>query len=175
MALPKRKPLRMQGYDYDENGHYFVTICTAEHKEILSSIIVGEGLAPPEVRLSALGKIAEKQINEISKRYKTVTVEKYVIMPNHIHMLIFIDRLDAGGASPSPTLSDIICSFKSLATREIKKFCPLTNFWQRSFYDHVIRSEADYLKHYDYIENNPVDWIMGKHTDTFPENLGQSI
>ncbi|MEE0929181.1 MAG: transposase [Acutalibacteraceae bacterium] len=164
MELPKRKDLRMKEYDYSENGHYFVTVCTAERKETLSSIMVGEGLAPPEVKLTSLGKIAEEQIGALNERYGNVTVENYVIMPDHIHLLLFIDGFDAGGASPSPTLSDIICSFKSLTARLYKKLHTADKIWQRSFYDHVIRNEKDYHKHFNYIEDNPVSWILNKHT-----------
>ena len=130
--LQKRKHPRLKNFDYSQNGSYFVTICTDEHKQILSSIKVGRGLAPAEVVLSPLGKIVKEQIEAISLRYAFVEVQKYVIMPNHIHMLIFIDGFSAG-ASPRPTLSDIICSFKSLATRECKKFILQKRFGKPRF------------------------------------------
>ena len=167
--LQKRKHPRLKSYDYSENGSYFVTICTDEHKQILSSIKVGRGLAPAEVVLSPLGKIVKEQIEAISLRYAFVEVQKYVIMPNHIHMLVFIDGFSAG-ASPRPTLSDIICSFKSLATRKCKKFYSAKNIWQTSFYDHIIRSERDYAEHYRYIEDNPTLWLLGKR-NYYLENL----
>ena len=165
-----RRPTRLPSYDYSFPGHYFVTICTAEKQKILSAIIVGEGLAPPEVRLSKIGKIAEEQILKISERFPLVTVEKHVIMPNHLHLLIRIDSEDIryeedsmGGASPSPTLSDIICSLKSLTTKISKEkgLCNKT-LWQRSFYDHIIRNEKDYSAYWDYIDNNPSAWVLGK-------------
>ena len=159
--LPERKHPRLKCYDYSENGTYFVTICTAGHKQILSSIKVGRGLAPAEVILTPLGKIAEEQIEAIPLRYPFVEVQKYVIMPNHIHMLIFIDGFSAG-ASPRPTLSDIICSFKSLATRECKQIYSAKKIWQTSFYEHIIRNEPDLKEHYDYIDNNPTLWVLGK-------------
>ena len=86
-----RQPTRLSGYDYSLPGHYFVTICTADKQKTLSAILVGEGFSPPEVRLSKIGKIAEEQILKISERFPLVTVEKYVIMPNHLHLLIYID------------------------------------------------------------------------------------
>ena len=165
-----RRPTRLPCYDYSLPGHYFVTICTADKQKTLSAIIVGEGLAPPEVRLSKIGKIAEEQILKISERFPLVTVEKHVIMPNHLHLLIRIDSEDIryeedsmGGASPSPTLSDIICSLKSLTTKISKEkgLCNKT-LWQRSFHDHIIRNEKDYMVRWDYIENNPALWLMGK-------------
>ena len=159
--LPNRKNTRLKNFDYSENGYYFVTICTADHKEILSTVNVGRGLAPAEVFLSPIGKIAEEQILGLPLRYPLVQIEKYVIMPNHIHMLIFIDGFSAG-ASPRPTLSDIICSFKSLTTRSCKGLF-YGKLWQTSFYDHIIRNEKDYLKHYGYIEDNPTKWLLDKH------------
>ena len=84
-------------------------------------------------------------------------------MPNHIHILVFIDGFSAG-ASPRPTLSDIICSFKSLVTREYKKTQPNETVWQTSFYDRIIRNEADYIEHFRYIEDNPTMWLLNKHT-----------
>ena len=141
---------------------YFVTICTAEQKETLSRINVGRGLAPAEVELSSLGKLAQEQILNIPKRYPHIEIEKYVIMPNHIHVLLFIDGF-AAGASPRPTLSDIICSFKSLTTRNCKKQFSIDKLWQTSFFDHVIRNEEDYKTHWRYIEDNPSMWLENKH------------
>ena len=160
--LPKRTHPRLKNFDYSKNGYYFVTICTADHKEILSTVTVGRGLAPAEVILSPIGKIAEEQLLRLSLLHPLVKVEKYVIMPNHIHILLFIDGFSAG-ASPRPTLSDIICSFKSLTTRNCKVFLPSTKLWQTSFYDHIIRNEEDYKIHYRYIEDNPVMWVLNKH------------
>ena len=162
--LPKRRHPRLKNYDYGDSGDYFVTICTAEHKETLSSVVVGRGLAPAETKLTELGKTAEEQILKISERFPTVTVENYVIMPNHIHILIFIEG-ETGGASPSPTLDAVICAFKSLTVKNYKKLYPVNKIWQRSYYDHVIRNDVDYSKHWDYIENNPIDWALGRHKE----------
>ena len=178
--MEKRKHPRLKNFDYSENGYYFVTICTAEHKKILSSINVGRGKlpsargdvrrtegtafvkgSPAEVILTPIGKIAKEQILSLESRYPYVKIEKYVIMPNHIHLLVFIDGFSAG-ASPRPTLSDIICSFKSLTTKNCKQQFPCKTLWQTSFYDHVIRNEKDYIKHYNYIETNPLLWEREK-------------
>ena len=136
VKYPKRKPLRLKNYDYSAPGAYFVTICTAEKRCFLSTITVGDGterlenatvwrfqqgrakpmdLARPVVKLTKLGCIIERQIEDIPKRFPTVTVDAYVIMPNHIHLLISLhrdpDREDptgraslTGRASPSPTV-----------------------------------------------------------------------
>ena len=109
--LPQRKPTRLSDFDYSTEGAYFVTICTQDRKQILSEIVkVGEGLAPPEYLtiLKPCGKIADEQIHLLEERYPNITVMNYVIMPDHIHMIIFI-RKTAGGASPSPTSGGKVC------------------------------------------------------------------
>ena len=143
MYLPKRKPTRLKDFDYSQNGYYFITICTHNKQKTLCDI-VGEGLAPPETILSNYGEIVKEQLLNLEKRYCGVKVDKFVIMPNHIHIILVLEK--TGGASPSPTVSDIICGLKSLTTRA----SGLKPFWQRSFHDHVIRGKQDYLKIYNY-------------------------
>ena len=121
--LPKRKPTRLKNFDYSSAGAYFVTICIRDRMHILSEIIktdltatdktnglaVGEGLAPPEitVKLKPCGEVVKEQLQLIEARFPSVTIEDYVIMPDHIHAVIFLHG-KAGGASPSPT--DIVLS-----------------------------------------------------------------
>ncbi|MBQ1263467.1 MAG: transposase [Oscillospiraceae bacterium] len=155
MDLPKRKTTRLRNYDYSQNGAYFITIC-ARNKQCIFSHIVGEGLAPPENKLTEYGKVAKQEFINLENRYN-IRIDKYVIMPNHIHAIIIIENL-AGGASPSPTISDIICTFKSMVTRKCHNINPNQIIWQRSFHDHIIRGERDYLKIWDYIDTNPHKW-----------------
>ena len=151
-ALPQRKSARLKDFDYSSPGAYFVTLCTEGKRQLLSQI-VGEGLAPPAVRLSRYGVVACEQIEAISSRFPCVRVDKYVIMPNHIHMILVI--VDSGGASPSPTVSHVIGVFKSVTTR----MCGCgPHLFQRSFHDHIIRGENDYLKIWEYIDTNPMKW-----------------
>ena len=90
--LPKRKPTRLKEYDYSLTGAYFVTICTAGKKQILSKI-VGEGLcALPQNILTPIGKDVEKSIEYINENYIGVNIEKYVIMPNHIHLIVVLHK-----------------------------------------------------------------------------------
>ena len=156
MKLPNRKPKRLRNYDYSQNGYYFVTICT-HHKECIFSNIVGQGLAPAEIQLTEFGKIANAEIIDLENRYKFVKIDKYVIMPNHIHAIIIIQNKTAG-ASPCPTLSDVICSFKSITTRKCRAVNSAVKIWQTSFHDHIIRDEKDYLKIWNYIDTNPLKW-----------------
>jgi REP element-mobilizing transposase RayT len=154
--LPKRKAIRWKGYDYSLPGAYFITICIEKRKNLLSTV-VGEGLAPPETRLRPCGKIAEDQLHFLERRYSNVSVDRYVVMPNHIHFILFL-RGEAGGASPSPTVSDVICSFKSLTSRICKMRYGVEKLFQRSYIDHVIRDRRDYETRAKYISENPLRW-----------------
>ena len=88
MELPKRKPIRLPDFDYSGPGAYFVTICTHDRRCILSRVTVGEGLAPPAVILSAVGQCVKEQILALPKRYPAVAIDNYMIMPNHVHLLV---------------------------------------------------------------------------------------
>ncbi len=103
MNLPKRKQLRLPEYDYSSPGAYFVTICSHEKRCILSTITVGDGvLDVPCVRLSPYGKIVEETLREIVNTYSWLSLDRYVIMPNHIHLLLRIE--DTGPSrTPAPT------------------------------------------------------------------------
>ena len=162
MNLPKRKPTRLKGYDYSQNGAYFITICTHDKKCLLSEIIVGDGvLDVPQNILTEFGRIAEKHINQMSGFYDYIFVDKYVIMPNHIHLILSITELEKyleNGTSrtPSPTnfsVSAFISTFKRFCNKEFGK-----NIWQRSYHDHIIRGERDYQKIWEYIDTNVVKW-----------------
>ncbi len=154
MELPKRKPTRMKGFDYSTNAAYFITICTHNRTNILCDI-VGAGSARPK----PAGIIAEKYIHKMVEKYENIAVDKYVIMPNHIHLLLIIDN--NGTADPSPTVSRVIGWYKYVVTKEICQTAGSEDnrIFQRSFHDHIIRGEKDYRKIYEYIESNPSIWI----------------
>ena len=157
--LPKRKHPRLDNYDYSSTGAYFVTICTQNRRCVLSRI-VGRGLAPAEttaIEYTSLGEIAEKQLFLLADRYPYLTIDQYVIMPNHIHAILILNG-ETAGASPRPTLTDIVCTYKSLTTRECKKSGFREKLFQTSFYEHVIRSREDYEEIVKYIYENPIRW-----------------
>ena len=153
MELPIRKPNRLQGYDYSQNGAYFVTICAKDRHELFGAVVVGADIIRPQ--LSDIGMIVENAISKISQIYHTVVIDCYVIMPNHIHIIIVITNNDDGRmiSAPTTTLSNIIGYFKQNVSRTIG-FSP----WQKSFHDHIIRNEKEYQKIAEYIENNPINW-----------------
>ena len=114
-SLPKRKHPRLNDYDYGTPGAYFVTICTQNRRCILAKI-VGRGLAPAEIQYTPYGDIAREQLLLLQERYPTLKIDQYVIMPNHIHAVLMLE--DVGEDSVRPKITDIICTYKSLATRE---------------------------------------------------------
>ena len=150
-VFPQRKRTRLKNFDYSTNGMYFVTICTKEKQKILSKIVGGDAHIAPSCELTYYGKVVDKYINSINNVYKNISVENYVIMPNHIHMLIMIDG--TMWASSPTTISDIVRSVKTLTTKQIGK--PI---FQRSFFDHIIRDQTDYENVYNYIDSNPSKW-----------------
>ena len=155
--LLKRKHPRLARYDYSTAGAYFITICT-QNRKCLLSYIVGQKLAPAEIRYTAYGKIAEEQLFLLEKRYPCLKIDQYVIMPNHIHAILLLDG--AAGASPRPTITDIVCAYKSLTTRMCKKVQPIEKLFQTSFYEHVIRGREDYDEIAEYIANNSKQWEL---------------
>lgn len=155
-VCPKRKTNRLKQFDYSQNGAYFITICTKDRKRILSRV-VGEGLCTlPKIVLTPIGKEIERSIHFIHENYENVFIDKYVIMPNHIHMIVILDN--RAGGHGNPPLQKVIGLFKSFTTKQYKG-----KLWQRSFYDHIIRNEADYLNIWQYIEDNPLRWHDDKY------------
>ena len=155
--FPCRKHPRLKEYDYASIGAYFVTICTHNRRCLLSHV-VGRGLAPAETELTAYGKIASEQLMLLENRYPDVRVDQFVIMPNHIHIIFIFEESETAGASPRPTLTDIVCAYKSLTSRICKQEKPIEKLFQTSFYEHIIRNRRDYEEISRYICENPTQW-----------------
>lgn len=102
--------------------------------------------------LSRQGIIVDRHIQNLDTRYDTVNVDKYVVMPNHVHMIIEIQNF------ADISLSTVISLFKAGVTRECK-----FSIWQRSYHDHIIRGKEDYKTIWQYIDNNPAQWAMDKY------------
>ena len=107
MILPDRKKNRLENYDYSQNGAYFITICTRDRKKILSEIVGADTIRPYEIILSQYGKIVDKAINNIANIYENISVDKYVIMPDHVHMILRITN-NGGRMVSAPTIWDNI-------------------------------------------------------------------
>ena len=148
MDLPKRKLPRLKGFDYSSENYYFVTICTKDKRCLFGG---------PD-RLNALGTLAEKELQSIADHYEGIAVDKYAIMPNHIHAVIVIGCDGTERASPFPTLSTVVGGYKSGVTRKAHEICPKIEMWQTSFYDSIIKNDHAYREIWKYIDENPVKW-----------------
>ncbi len=156
MEFSQRKVNRLQDYDYSQNGAYFITICTHERRKLLSEI-VGDGFPVPK----PIGSLAESFIHQIPIKYPAVCVDKYVVMPDHIHMLLCMSD-SSGTGNPSPTLGEIVGWYKYQVTKQANLTYGAQGgkIFQRSYYDHVIRNQQDYDETWQYIENNPKKWML---------------
>lgn len=157
MNLPKRKLTRLKEYDYSQPGAYFVTICTQNRKQLFEIENVGNDLrvVPP-----VQNQIVHKWLEQTENKFSNIKIDKYVIMPNHIHIIAVITEQHIGCS-----LHNVIKWFKTMVTNEyirdvkngiLKPFDK--RLFQKSFHDHIIRNENDYRKIWEYIDTNPVKW-----------------
>lgn len=155
MDLPKRKNIRLNDYNYSSNGAYFITICT-KNKENLLWKNVGANCVRllDQLPLSKIGIVIENEIYKLNTVYENIKVDKYQIMPNHIHLIIFIYEDSNGRTQFAPTISRIIKQFKGSITKQIE-----FSIWQKSFYDRIIRNEKEYQEVWNYIHNNPLKYL----------------
>ncbi|MBR5218774.1 MAG: transposase [Clostridia bacterium] len=162
MDLPKRKLPRLNGYDYSAPGAYFITICTHNKKHLFSDI-VGAIHESPENRLSPYGKLVEKLIGQLPARFDFI-IPKYVIMPNHIHLIIEIKNdITTRAIRESPlqhhrSVIDKAVGFLKMNVSKAMRPTYADKIWQRSYHDHIIRGGADYRKIWEYIDTNPLKW-----------------
>ena len=145
MERPQRKPNRIKHFDYSRQGAYFITLCTRDREKILSRVT-----EPPTIELLPHGEIADKYIRQMDAFYPHLSVEKYVIMPDHVHLLITIHEAAEAEKERTSVIARFVGTFKRFCDREYGE-----NIWQARYYDHVIRNEQDYRDVWQYIENNP--------------------
>ena len=143
----------MYGADYDTVGAYFITICTKERQNYFWNNVGATIGRPQDVELSPYGKTVDDAINNISNIYPSISVEQYVIMPDHIHLLLLIHADDCGRPMVAPTISRVVQQLKGYVTKNIG-----VSLWQKLFFDHIIRNRQDYEEHVKYIHENPLRW-----------------
>lgn len=166
MEHPRRKLLRLQGYDYSCNGAYFITICTQNREPIFGTV----GADSISARVTAA--IFEK----VMSQYEDVYCPNYIVMPNHFHAIIVIDKdygkyfintpdSERADMESAPTISEIVQSFKRYSTIEYTRLVrqgvlpPFDKkIWQRSFHDHIIRNDKEFQMIYKYIDENSINW-----------------
>ena len=148
---PKRKPLRLLGFAYSQAAYYFVTVC-CKNKAPLFGHIVGNGLdRSAAVCLSRCGEIADADLRALPQHFAGVQVLKYVIMPDHLHLILALD-------GQSASVPQILASYKSGVSRKCGRAV-----WQKSYYDHVIRGQKDFEEIWQYIDNNPQKRWLQQH------------
>lgn len=167
--MQKRKSLRLPAYDYSQNGVYFITICTEGKKHIFGRVVGGGVLDAPHVCLSDRGNIAEQTLLEMNDFYGDISIDKYVVMPNHVHLLLQAHACEAAG-HVGPALQDVVRWYKTMTTNafiRVVKAGEMPPFdktvWQASFYDEVIRGQDHYLRAWQYIDDNPAHWAEDEY------------
>ena len=143
MERPVRKSPRLKNYDYSQNGAYFLTVCSINRECIFSRIVADRVVG-----------IVDRYIRKIPEVYGGITVDNYVIMPNHVHILLAVGGVPG---SARPTVSRVVSALKRFSNRDAGEA-----MWQASFYDHVVRGVGDYLTRWNYIDENPARWYYGK-------------
>lgn len=164
MDLPKRKNLRLENYDYSQNGGYFVTICTHERSHVFGEVtgsVVGANLC---VRPNEPDKMVLKWLFEIENKYPGTKIDYYIVMPDHLHFVL----LKTGAHTGAP-LQEIVKWFKTQTTNEYIKGVKIglyepfnRHLWQRGYFEHIIRNQQDLDEIRRYIENNPAKWVLEK-------------
>jgi putative transposase len=172
--LHHRRSIRLKGYDYTQAGAYFITMVTHQREPLFGEIV------DREMRLSPMGRIADEHWRAIPEHFPHVELGAYVVMPNHVHGIIIItdgrdtdgrdtpwrvptDNIEKFGKPVSGSLATIIRQYKSSVTRRIQKELygldiSSPTIWQRNYYEHIIRNEAEYGRIHRYIESNIDNW-----------------
>ena len=160
---PERKHPRLKEYDYSLPGYYYVTICAADETVCLSRVVQGITPNTGEIRLTKAGVIVREQLHSLEHRYPYVRIDKYVIMPNHIHVIMELKGMPK--SEKRADLMAILCTYKSLATRQLNQVfqTPGKKWFQTSFYETVLRNEAAYRECWRYIDENPMKMLLGYH------------
>ena len=166
--MRNRRTLRMPGYDYAGLGAYFITICAFEQAYIFGSIRNGE------MNLNALGKITTDCWRKLPDHFSGIRIDEWVVMPNHMHGIIWIVDRHVGATHASPlqkpkgpkpqSIGSIIGSFKSAVTNRARTYKGARDqIWQRNYHEHVIRDEGDLWAIRNYIQNNPSNWAKDEY------------
>lgn len=186
-----RRSIRLKGYDYSKAGAYFITICCQNMRDRFGKITFDEEKCQSIMELNELGKIAYEEWAKLPDRFPNIELDTYQIMPNRMHAILLISppsarstlavdlsekneniisnqNIETGaGASPAPTVGEIVGAYKSLVATSclkifIQKNKTMGKLWQRNYYEIIIRNVYSYGKISDYIINNPAKWTEDK-------------
>ncbi len=172
-AVPRRKSIRLRGYDYSQAGAYFVTICTQNRACLFGEIVDGE------MNLNEYGCIVMDEWIKTTEIRNEIELDEFIVMPNHFHAIVVITcrgtarRAPTKGRAPTMerfgkpvagSLPTIIRAFKSAVTKRINEArrSSGTKLWQRNFWEHIVRNENELNRIRQYIKNNPKMWAIDK-------------
>jgi len=185
---PRRRPLRLPGFDYSGEGAYFVTICTRNRECLFGAVVDGE------MRLNNVGRVVQMIWGGLSDRFPTIELDTFVVLPNHVHGTLVVGAalappkrrkvgaalaLPVGGAassaptrSASTTLGTVVRAFKSISAIGVNRLLSRSGqpLWQRSYYEHIIRTEESLNRIREYIATNPLRWQLDREN---PERKGE--
>ena len=189
---PHRRRLRLKGYDYAQDGAYYVTICAQHRLCLFGDIVDGK------IRLNTAGSAVQAVWNELPRRFARLELDAFVVMPNHVHGIAAfvgaglalpgdegVARKGAASSTPTrghaeygtaggaPALGDVVRAFKSLSAIRVNRLLTRSGpLWQRNYYEHVIRDEDELKRIREYIANNPMQWELDRenpgYRDTGP-------
>ena len=161
MILPQRKSIRLTEFNYSSAGCYFITICTTKRISVFGNIRNGS------IFRNGYGNIAYANLVSIPKHVSNILVDTSIVMPNHIHMILRILDISRPESiqvnSISQRSKQIIPKTIQFYKSSVTRMTHFSNLWQRGYYDHVIRDEADYLRIWEYIDQNPIKWEMDEY------------
>jgi putative transposase len=173
--LPYRKGIRLKDFDYSSNGAYFITVCTHNREHVFGEILNNES------KLNPVGKIVEDTIIDLPNHNANISIDKLIIMPNHIHAIIIIDTVrrerfitvpdKANTIEKDHGIPEIVRQMKTFSSRRINmerqrnglEPFPTGQVWQKSYYDRIIRDEHEYQNIWQYIDTNPLKWELDKY------------
>jgi putative transposase len=152
---PRRQTIRLQEYDYASDGLYFVTICTDRRASLFGEIVGAK------INLNDAGKIVDEVWSGMFGFLEDA--DMWIVMPNHLHGIVTIADIAAGGSRTAPTrkpLGRLVGAFKTVTARRINELrgTPGAVVWQRNFYEHIIRDERSFERVIAYIHDNPASW-----------------
>jgi putative transposase len=154
-----RRSIRLKGYDYTTVGGYFVTICTAKREHLFGAI------ENADMKLNSFGRIVHDHWHNLPSHYPTIMLDEFVIMPNHIHGIIFLadkpkEQTIEASKIKYPALSEVVRAFKSFSSRLInmERGTSGTAVWQQNYYEHIIRNDETLDRLRTYIVSNPARW-----------------
>mgnify|MGYP001578636942 CR=1 FL=1 len=161
-----RRSIRLRGFDYAAHGAYFVTIVTHERRELFGRIVADE------MRLNAAGRIVAEEWQRSGELRSNVEIDAFVVMPNHVHGIVFLTQTDEGTLRSAPTrsfgggmagsLPVVVRNFKGAVTRRMRERGFDEPVWQRNYHERVIRNERELQAIRQYIIDNPRQWALDK-------------